>query len=170
MRRSLLTSLSVALLAMGAASPVFAASSTSQFSPQVNIFSSCRIAQAPNLAFGAYNPLAPALKEVSNTLTIRCTPGTTAVYSLSQGLNAGTGSTCAAPVRNMRSSGGGTLAYAIKFPSTGRPVVCANSANQTHYFGLLSFEQTISFRGELPPGQNTPVGTYADTVTVVVSF
>lgn len=170
MLRPLLTSLALGVLALASAAPVSAASSTSQFSPLVNIFSSCRISQADNMAFGAYSPLAPAAKEITGTLTMRCTPGTTAVYTVSQGQNAGTGSTCANPVRNMRSDSGSTLGYAIKFPSTGRPVVCSNSANQTSFFGILSFEKTVSFKGELPAGQNAQVGNYSDTVTVVVSF
>ena len=170
MLRPLLPSLALGLLALASAAPASAESSTSQFSPLVNIFSSCRINQAQNMAFGAYNPLEPAAKEITSSLTLRCTPGTTAVYTVSQGQNPGTGSTCANPVRNMRTSSGSTLGYAIKFPSTGRAVVCSNSANQTSYFGLLSFEQTVSFRGELAAGQNAQVGSYSDTVTVVVSF
>lgn len=170
MRRTLLTSLSLALLAVGAASPAMAASSTTQFSPQVNIFSSCRISQAQDLAFGTYNPLAPAAKETTTTMTLRCTPGTTAVYTLSQGLNAGTGSTCANPIRNLRSGAGKTLGYAIKFTDTGRSVVCTKSANQSPYFGIFSFERSFTFRGELPAGQDAQVGTYADTVTISVTF
>lgn len=161
--------LSVLAMAMAFASAASDAATTS-FAARSTVASSCQIIQAPSMAFGAYDPLVQAGKQLTTEFVLRCTAGTTAVYQVNQGLYAGEGSTCASPLRNMRSENGIVLSYAINFADLGRMVVCSHSARQTYYFDTTSVEHRQTFRGERAPGQDASVGSYADTVTISVTF
>jgi len=169
MTRSLLSSLALSALAMAFASSASAATTNSSFTTQASVSSSCQITQVQDMSFGAYDPLAATGKELNTEFVLRCSAGTTAIYKVSEGLYASTGSTCQNPVRNMRSEGGAVLNYAINF-SNGRPVVCSDSANQTFRFDTTSFERRLPLRGQLATGQDAQVGSYSDTVTISVTF
>ena len=90
-----------------------AATSTSNLAVTATVAANCTIS-AGSVAFGAYDPIvvnATNAKTATGTVTTTCTNGSAAYITLSQGLNPATGSTDAAPVRQMLSGSNALAAW-----------------------------------------------------------
>lgn len=167
--------LALSLLVAGlAAAPAMAGSVSGTFAVTANVVAACKINSSAAIAFGNYDPAnvnASSPLTSTGNMNITCTKSTAATVSLDQGQNAGTGSTCSAPVRQMK-NGTNMLAYAI-YSDSGRtsPWGCTAGTNTASFTSTTaSSGVSLTTYGSVPPGQDLPAGSYADTVTFTVSF
>jgi spore coat protein U-like protein len=128
------------------------------------IFLSCTITTTP-LSFGAYDPIGQhhsAALDSTGGLQVTCNEGLNATISLGQGLYAGTGSTGALPIRQMSDGNGNLLSYTVNQDAARLLVWGDTQATSECTSG------SISVYGRIPGGQNAVVGTYSDTILVLV--
>lgn len=147
----------------------FAGTATSNMAVTATITANCTIVAGPTLAFGAYDPIvtnAATNLDGTATLSTTCTTGSTPTITLDQGLNPAVGSTATVPLRQM-ASGANRLAYFL-YSDAARTTVWSNTGVATPT--ATGTAQTNTVYGRVTSGQNKPVGSYADTVTVTVTF
>lgn len=166
-----LGSLSAAGVASAANSPV-----NGNFNVTANVAASCRITASPDLAFPDYDPVdthATTAQNGQSSISVRCTKGTVATVALGQGNNAATGSTCAAPLRQM-ASGAERLRYDL-YQNGARTTVwgcqTTSPSNAQTFTSTSSVTPTVlQTYGRIPPGQDVASGAYTDTVSIAVTF
>lgn len=159
---------SLALLAV----PAMAGTATSNLSVSASIAANCTISTTA-VSFGTYDPVsanASTSLTANGAVSTTCTKGASATITLGQGSNPSSGSTAAAPVRNM-SDGGTTpslMSYQL-YSDSGLTTVFDGSTGVA-VTGTGSAVSTTVY-GKVPSGQTTlPAGTYTDTVVATVSF
>ena len=171
--RNTLLAAAVALVA-GVSFQASAAETSSTFQVTATVASSCAILGAGNLEFGAYDPaVANATVDktaLSSGIKVRCNGGTTATVQLDEGLNKAAGSTCAAPARAMIDGSGNKLNYSLAKAADMQSVFGCDAASQSSLSFANLETKNVGVFGSIPAAQNVPVGSYADTVTVKVSF
>ncbi len=171
--------LNTRLLGVTAASALFLAASsatkagtaTSNLSVTATVSANCTISTAP-VAFGAYDPIVANATSPLNgtgTVTVTCTNGSAATITLGQGTNAASGSTDAAPLRQMKDSSTHVLAYSL-YQDTGRTTVWGNTAGTGVAETGTGAVQNVTVYGAVPAGQNVPAASYSDTVVATVTF
>lgn len=170
-RLSWLAVASLGLLAGIPAAQAGTASST--FTVTATVTAACQINSTGSIAFGSYDPVSAnktANAVSTGNVAVTCTKTTPATIALDQGLSAATGSTCDAPQRQMK-SGTNMLQYNI-YQDTNRSVAWGCGTGNTLAFTSTSGVSPQSFTtyGSIPAAQDVPSGSYADTVTVTVSF
>jgi spore coat protein U-like protein len=171
------TSLLVAAVAFALSMSAFAATATSTFAVTANVIADCTITSgtAP-LAFGTYwattnGGSTGAAVNGSTTITFTCPLGVVASMALNGG-NYEIGSTGTAPVRQM-SDGQSTphfLAYTLYTDSDRTsPWGYTGAAIQNLTVGAQS---SLTVYGKIAGGQaaTAPIGSYTDTVTVLVTY
>jgi spore coat protein U-like protein len=168
-----LTALVLAVAALSAVGTASAATSTGTFQVTASVANSCVVTAANNIAFGAYDPAntnnTTAL-DGAGSVTVRCTRGSNAAIALDQGLAAAGASSCTTPLRQMSDGGTSRLRYDL-YSDSGRSTTwgCATTNDVDHLFTSLA-PVTFDTFGRVPAGQDVPAGSYADTVTVTVTF
>jgi spore coat protein U-like protein len=162
------------LMAAGLAAA--AACAQAQTSGNININATvsavCTIAVNP-LAFGAYNPLSGTALDVSTSLAVTCSQGTSATIALAAGSNANAG------VRRM-AGGGSFLSYNLYQPASN---VAGATCAYTTVWGNGTLGTTLTTTaapdlnarsytvcGRIPAGQNVPTAEYSDVVAATVTF
>lgn len=156
-----------ALAATFAITPVAASAQTAQTTMDVSatVVEAC-VVTATNLAFGTYDPTASSPTDASSAITVTCTPGT----GFTVGLNAGTTSGATVTSRQM-ASGSERLGYGL-YQDVGRSVNWGNTPGTdtpaAATAGLTPAVLTVY--GRVPAQQAAAVGSYADTVTITVSY
>jgi spore coat protein U-like protein len=158
-------------LFLGTATVSHAGTATSSLSVTATVAANCAISTAP-VAFGAYDPVAANATtplDGTGTVTVTCTSGDAATITLGQGSNPGTGSTDAAPVRQMKDTGGALLGYSL-YSDTGRTTVWGNTAGTGVAETGTGAAQAVTVYGAVAAGQNVPTGSYSDTVVATVTF
>lgn len=151
----------------------FAGTDTDTFQVTANVVGSCVITDTQDIAFGAYDPaVAHASTELDaeGSVTVRCVRGTSVVMTLNQGLSPEAGSTCGSPLRQM-AGGTDNLRYDL-YQDAGRnePWGC-DPANSVTFTALSpDVANTLTTYGRIPANQDVIAGSYADTVTVAVTF
>ncbi len=143
-----------------------AGTNSTTFTVQATINSACNLSAA-DLNFGAYNPGSGSPLDMTSTVNVFCTVGTT--YTLSLDIGTGGG---AYTGRNV-ASGGNTLTYNL-YTTTSRTTVWGDGSGSTVTvggtgLGLLTAD-TKTVYGRIPASQDKPPGTYTSTVTVTVNF
>src|SRR4029453_7004525 len=103
--------LRLAIIAAATASIVganssIAATDTENLVVSASVTATCTISTAP-VAFGAYDPTAATDLDATGSVTVLCTNGTAGYITLGQGANSDTGSTDAAPLRQMAGGAAG---------------------------------------------------------------
>lgn len=171
--------LSLSVLAaglIGLAAPVFAGPSpqTGTFNVTATVNGSCRVVSTTDIAFGVYDPadvnFSTAL-DGTGSISVRCVRGVTANVALDQGLYAGAGSTCVAPVRRMSDGGTERLGYGIYSDAARTTAWGCDAANdQTFTSTASNASHVLTTYGRVPAGQDVAAGSYSDTVTVTVTF
>jgi spore coat protein U-like protein len=164
-----LTAAVAAALAVGAASTTDATTATSNLSVTASVTANCTITTAA-VAFGPYDPVVTNASTALNgtgTVSVTCTSGASTTVTLGQGLNAGTGSTDAAPARRMTDGASDYLAYSL-YSDTNRSVVWANTGGVA-YTGTGT-TTALTVYGAVAASQNVPAGSYTDTVVATISF
>lgn len=158
-------------LFLAASSATQAGTATSNLSVTATVSANCTISTAP-VAFGAYDPVsanASSPLDGSGTITVTCTTGSNGTITLGQGANAGTGSTDAAPLRQMKDSGTDVLAYSL-YQDTGRSTVWGNTPSTGVAETGTGAVQNVTVYGAVAAGQNVPAASYSDTVIATVTF
>jgi spore coat protein U-like protein len=143
-----------------------AGTNSTTFNVQATIDSACNLSAA-DLNFGTYNPGSGAPLDMTSTVNVFCTVGTT--YTLALDIGTGGGAYTA---RNI-ASGGNTLSYNL-YTSTSRTTVWGDGTGSTVTvsgagLGLLTAD-TKTVYGRIAASQDKPPGTYTSTVTVTVNF
>ena len=153
------------LLAMMTASPARATTATGSLAVSGTISATCQV-NASSLNFNTFNPVLNTNLDVSGSVSVSCTNGTT--YNV--GLNAGSG-TGATITNRIMTSGSNTLTYQI-FSNAGRTTNWGNTVGTDTVAGTGNGSaQTITAYGRIPAGQTSAqVGSYTDTVTVTITY
>lgn len=141
-----------------------AASTTTTFAVQATITATCTINSASTLNFGTVGVLASNTDQTS-TIQVTCT--NTTPYNI--GLDAGTGSGATVAVRKL-TSGGSTVNYSL-YSDSGRTTVWGTTIGTDTVAATGSGTgQNYTVYGRIP-AQTTPApGSYADTITVTVTY
>lgn len=163
----------VTLAAMTVAGPALAATATANLGVSINLTNQCKVT-GDSINFGTGVGLLDTAINVSGTIAVRCTKGTT--YTI--GLNQGTGDAATVTDRKMSkdstpgptaevvsyslamdSFGGTNWGNAIGSWVSGPPLGAASSAavNYTVY-------------GTVPVQSTPSQGSYGDTVTITVTY
>ena len=155
-----------------AQAPAFAASpgspKSTTFAVSSDVFANCTITAA-DLNFGAYDPVSANKTtplDVSTTVTVLCTKGSTGV---TVGLDAGANS---AGGNRYMATAGDTLQYEL-YSDSGHTTVWSTGASAVTWaaFGPLSNGAVAkTVYGRIPAGQDVTVGHYTDLVTATVNF
>jgi len=142
----------------------FAATSTATFSVQVTIVATCTINSASALNFGSQGVFTANVDQFS-TIQVQCT--NTTPYTI--GLDAGLGAGATVAVRKM-TNGGVTVNYTLYSDSLHTTVWGTTIGTNTVAATGNGAAQSYTVYGRIP-AQTTPApGTYADTVTVTVTY
>jgi spore coat protein U-like protein len=142
-----------------------AATATSTFTVQATIVATCTINSASTLNFG--NSIGVLAANVDQTSTIQVTCTNTTPYNI--GLDAGTGSGATLAVRKL-TSGGATINYSLYTSNAYSTVWGITPGTDTVAGTGNGASQSYTVFGRIP-AQTTPApGTYADTITVTVTY
>lgn len=169
MNKSILAS--VFALVMGMSFQASAADLTSSFQSSASVPSSCVLRNINNIDFNDYDAVfrhATVARQSSTIINVVCNGGTTANLQLDEGLNKMPGSTCAVPVRALVNGSGKKLLYTLG-SSGGKEYGCDPTSSVSLTFTQFAVKGT-SIRATIPPGQDAPLGSYSDTITVKVTF
>jgi spore coat protein U-like protein len=143
---------------------VQAATTTTTFAVSATVLTTCEVVATP-LVFGNYNPTDVSDLDAANTATVTCTTGT--AYNV--GLDAGTGSGATVSSRKM-TSGTDLLNYTL-YQDAARTTVWGETIGTNTVSATAGVLPTVhNIYGKVVNGQNVPTGSYADTITVTVTF
>jgi len=166
-----IVSAAVAIGAFGFPAAALAGSATGSLTVNASVAQNCLI-NSPTLAFGSYDPIVTNLSTAltgSATATFTCTEGATAVYVTA---NAGANGTHAVGTTRAMAGGGSYLSYEL-YTDAGYTTVWNTTNSGGHTFApTFASSQTANatIYGSIPAGQNIPVASYTDSVTMTVNF
>ena len=142
-------------LALLAATPVSAGTSTSQFRVTLTIQAECKLTAANDIGFGA-----------DESIGAPCVDGTP--YSI--GLNAGAGTGATVNVRKVSATGGGTMIYMLYRDAAATQIwgdtISANPLSTTGNGAV----QTFTVYGRVPAQSTPAAGNYSHTIQVVITY
>jgi spore coat protein U-like protein len=121
------------------------------------------------VAFGSYDPIvvnASSPLNATGSVSDTCSNGLGGTITLDQGLDPTSSSTTAVPARQMR-NGAAVLGYFL-YSDSARTVAWGSTGVGITGTGATS--APILVYGQIPGAQNAAAGSYADTVTVTVTF
>lgn len=178
MKNKIITSaLTLALATAGifTASSAFAGTVNNTMSATASVANSCKIASVTGISFGAYDPAsanATTALTANGSVSVNCTKGGAVSVALDQGANAASGSTCVAPTRQMKnSSTSDMLGYQVYSDSALTKKWACDATNEVSFTSTSALTPVVETTyGSVAGGQDVPAGSYADTVTVTVSF
>jgi spore coat protein U-like protein len=158
--------LAAALFSTAAAA--FAGSTSTTFAVSATVNATCVINSASALSFAAFDPTQGAQGSTS-TISVNCT--NTTPFNI--GLDAGTGAGATVASRVM-TSGSNTLTYSL-YQDSGHSSVWGNTVGTNTASGTgagmaagNAIQKTVY--GYIPNQPSTVPGSYADTVTVTVTY
>jgi spore coat protein U-like protein len=167
MRSNVVAPIAAGIL-LAAAGSAAAATKTTTFTVNAAVAGNCNITAAPNLDFGNYD--GSAVLTTSGDIKVRCSNGTPYSVKLSAG-----GGTYA---QRLLAKGTDKLQYNL-FTDAAYANVWGDGTSSTVFntgtgSGLsLAQEKTHTVYGQLPnstTNQDAPVGAYADTITVTITY
>jgi spore coat protein U-like protein len=170
---SVLKRFTFSVLALGTLGCVsaFAGTATSNMSVSASVSNNCTIS-AGSLAFGSYDPIVANHSSALNgsaTLSVTCTSGASATITLGQGSNAASGSTDAAPLRQLSDGNSHVLSYSL-FQDSGHSTAWGNTTGTGASYTGQGTSTNVTVYGQISAGQNVPAASYADTVVATVTF
>lgn len=127
------------------------------------------------LNFGAYDPTGKNNRvRAQSVLQVKCTNGGASKrIALGEGKTPSSGSTCAAPLRQMVSPTGDVLAYQI-YVNAAETVPWGHCVNNSMVLMPPStsslIPQDVPVFGAIPANQDARKGNYTDTLNVRISF
>ena len=157
----------ISVLALIPVSLTRADTATTTFNVGASVSALCLVS-ATDLAFGAYNPLSSGTDlYVNTTVTVECTNTTT--YDV--GLDVGTYPGATYSTRYMADASLNALLYALYTDNTYATVWGETIGVDTVAGTGDGTAQALTVYGYVPAGQYlVPPGTYADTITVTVTY
>ncbi len=159
-----LTTLAAASLALAMPHSGWCATKTATFTVQATVISDCSIISAPNINFGNVGVMTANL-DITSTLTVSCTPGTT--YTLSLDGGSASGSTVA---NRLMAQGANTLQYQL-YSDSGRTQVWGMTPGTDTTGGTGTGSNSVyTIYARMPPQSTPPVGVYTSTVTATISY
>lgn len=158
-----------ALLCLGAAASLtgaaMAATTTAQFNVQIQITAECVITSASDLNFGSKGVIA-ANVDATSSIGVQCTNGTT--YNV--GIDAGAGSGATVASRKMTGPSSQTVGYTLYRDAAHTQVWGTTIGSDTRSGTGTGSAQAITVYGRVPVQATPGAGSYADTVTVTVTY
>ncbi|MCP3105592.1 fruiting body spore coat protein U [Myxococcus sp. K15C18031901] len=174
--KALKTAVSAATVAAAllATASAHAATATANLTISATVGSACSI-NSGTLAFGAYDPvIVNSSLGVdllgSASMTVQCTALGSAVVTLGQGSNAGTGSTDAVPLRRLKNTTSNNFLNYSLYQDLTRLVVWGNTSGTGLPYLGTGLPIPVLVYGTIPKGQNVASGTYNDTVVATLTF
>lgn len=165
LKSATLAAASAFLLLSFAPATASAATATNTFAVTATVNANCSVTANP-LPFGTYSGVA---LNISTTIAVSCT--NTTPYSV--GLDAGQGLGASVTNRLMTNTASGstqTLGYQL-FQSSYTGTNWGSTTSGTMVTGTGSGSaQTLTVYGVVPPNQYPTPGSYADTITVTVTY
>ena len=161
-----LSMLALAALAAVGCEQSLAATTPGTLTVSATVTSACLISNGV-LAFGLYDPSSGTAHNGSTTITLTCTLGT--AYQIGMAAGAGSGATVA--LRKLTSSGN-TLSYRL-YRDSGRTLNWGNTPGTDTLdatSSAVTLTNTINVYGQIPTGEAVPLGTYADSVAITVTY
>jgi spore coat protein U-like protein len=153
-----------ALLLFSTTNVCHAYTTTSTFTPQITLTTSCAINSASTLNFGSQGVLV-ANVDMTSTIQVQCT--NTTPFNI--GLDAGTGSGATVALRKMTNAGN-AVNYTL-YSDSGRTTVWGNTVGTDTVSGTGSgASQSFTVYGRVPPQTTPAAATYTDTITVTVTY
>ncbi len=156
----------LALSAIALPSAATAATVTSSLGVNATVTANCTVSTSA-LAFGNVNTLSGSNVDGAGGISVTCTNGTG--WSASAGVGGGAGATFAS--RKMV-SGSDLLNYSL-YTDSGRTSVWGDGTGSTALLAGTGSgsAQAVTVYGRVPSGQiSAPAGSYADTVSVTVTY
>lgn len=164
-----LTRPGIILAAAGTAifsSPASAGTRSSTLSVDATVTANCTISTSP-LNFGSVDTLSGSPVDGTGGITVTCTNGT--VWSAAADAGSGSGATFAS---RRLTQGADTLSYNL-YTNAGRTSIWGDGTGSTVTIGNTGTgaAQTVTVYGRIPGSQSSaPAGSYADTVSVTVTY
>ncbi|GLS39217.1 spore coat protein U [Mesorhizobium tianshanense] len=145
--------------------PALAQTDTTQFNVQITISAECQINSATDLNFGSSGVIDTAVA-ASSAIAVQCTNGTD--YDIGLDTGQGTGATVAD--RLMTGPNSETVTYSL-YTDTGHTDVWGDTIGTDTVAGTgTGAEQTYSVYGQVPTQDTPTAGTYADVITVTLTY
>lgn len=167
MKKVLFGALALGLVVLAAPA---SAATTADVAISATVISSCSITALP-VAFGDYDALSATPDDATGSVAVSCSVGSNPKIWLGQGLNAGTGSTAAVPVRRMVNGGTNFLSYQLFQDSSRATVWGGTDGSSPAAATATSLDPvTSTIYGRIPINQLSTVGAYSDTVVATVNF
>ncbi len=123
----------------------------------------CKISGATAIAFTAYDVFAPTGQQLRGTISYDCAPPASPRLTISAGASGNASSRFMA-----QQPGASHLLYNVYTDAGCTSVFSDQLAQAVPGIGLHN--QTMDFYTCVPPLQDVPAGSYADTLTVTVNF
>lgn len=166
-RRIGAAALVLAMAGLSSVTPLKAATTTTTFQVLANVVGVCGVT-AVNMNFGTYDPVvtnAITPLDVTGNVALTCNTGLTAEISLNLGTSA------SGSVRRMAGAPSGFLNYEI-YLNAGRTTVWGTTAPNTVVTTAAPSIVTRNYTtyGRIPAAQDVPIGSFADTITVTVTY
>ena len=155
-----------------AANTTLAATVTNSMPVTSSVVANCKI-NTFDLSISNYDPTnSSASYTASTSFTVNCTKGATAVVSLDQGKNPTAGSTCDAPARQLKAADGSLLNYQFWYfgSSSSYQWGCGTANTGGGTSASVNTSMPLNLQFAVPSRQNVPAGSYADQLTLTVSF
>ena len=154
-----------------AAAPALAGSASSSFTVSATVLTNCTITTV-GVVFGNYDPTSSTPLDGTGSVVVICTAGTTGKILVGQGASPATGSTDAAPLRQMAGVVLSTerLRYDL-YRDASRSTSWGNTtATGEAYTASTILPVTVTIYGRVPINQSAQANVYNDTVTATVTF
>jgi spore coat protein U-like protein len=155
-----------AVAALAVSTAADAGTATGTFTVQAIINAACTVS-GTILNFGTYNPSSATVLNGSSTISVNCTSGSAYTVALNIGSGGGTFAT-----RTLL-SGSNTLNYNLYRDNAYSQIWGDGTASTNTVAGTgsgLLTANTITVYGQIPISQDKPIGTYASTITVTVTY
>ena len=156
----------------GFSTAIFAGTATDNMAVTTDVGISCTITVA-DLTFTSYDPTYGVDNDSTGSVTSTCTTGGAVVLTLGQGANADSSSTDAAPIRRMVGTTGaasGTYLNYGLYQEGGRTTVFGNTSGTGGSFTATGGADVTTVYGRIPKEQAAAVGSFADSVSVTLTY
>lgn len=150
--------------------PAFAGNASAPVPVTATVAATCVLTVADSSMYtNATSMTSQWLSGVENTLVL-CTKGAVFGIAINQGTNPDPASTCDNPQRRLKSPAGVYVGYQFKDSRKGTVIGCG-TANSPGFTAVSGTAATFVPMDVTPmAGQDVPVGTYSDQVTMSVTF
>ncbi len=166
-----LVALAVVCALLAAPSSAVAGSASTSMTVTASVVAKCTVS-APTLAFGNWDFVTNGAADLdgTSTLSFTCTKGSSAVY-VTADVGANTAS-ATGTTRAMTDGSSHYLSYEL-YTDSGHTTVWNTTNSGGHTFAptfAASHSATTTVYGRIPTGQDATVGSYTDSVSVVINF